>query len=268
MNRETSQWLVPVILAVAVAAGLWLFGRQSSAPVPVPVESLQPEAQTPEAVERTGPLYPVPEVSEPVDDTQLRPLPPLDASDEYFRLEIVEIYGEAIGNLLVQSDLIERIVATVDSLPRSHVAEKIRPVGRLAGDFPVDGQDGSGEYMLNPANYSRYDGLVLVVTSADMDRVVDIYRRFYPLFQDAYVNLGYPNGYFNDRLVEVIDHLLETPELEEPVLLLRPNVLYRFADPQLESRSSGQKLLMRMGSEHAASIKETLRELRAAVASL
>ncbi len=267
MKRETTQWLVPVIFALAVAAILWFFARQGSESVPPAVESLEPDTQEPVAAERGEPLYPVPEVGVPVDETQLRPLPPLDASDEYFKLELVELYGDVIGNLLVNSDLIERIVATVDSLPRPHVAEKIRPVGRLDGAFPVDGQDGSGDYTLNPDNYARYGGLVQVVTSADIDRVVDTYRRFYPLFQDAYVNLGYPHGYFNDRLVEVIDHLLETPELEGPVALVRPNVLYQYADPELESRSSGQKLLMRMGAQHAASIKQTLRALRAAVAT-
>lgn len=267
MNRETLQWLVPVILAVVVAAALWFFARQGSEPEPAVADSQQPAAQEPVAAERVGPLYPMPEVSEPVNDAELRPLPPLDASDEYFRLEIVQLYGDMIDKLLVSSDLIERIVATVDNLPRAHVAEKIRPVGRLDGDFAVDGQDGSGEYTLNPDNYARYDTLVQMVTSADIDRVDEVYRRFYPLFQDAYVNLGYPDGYFNDRLIEVIDHLLETPELEEPVALVRPNVLYLFADPELEGRSSGQKLLLRMGAQHTVSIKQTLRALRAAVAT-
>ncbi len=267
MNKEASQWLLPVILALAVAGVLWFFARQGGEPEPSAVESPRSEAQEPVAGERVGPLYPMPEVSEPVDQSQLRPLPPLDASDEYFRIEIAELYGEAIGRLLVESGLIEKIVATVDSLPRTHVAEKIRPVGGLAGEFAVDGQDGSGEHMLNPDNYARYDMLIQAVTSADIDRVADTYRRFYPLFQDAYINLGYPNGYFNDRLVEVIDHLLETPEFEGPVALVRPNVLYLFADPELESRSSGQKLLMRMGPQHSASMKRSLRALRSAVAN-
>jgi hypothetical protein len=266
MNRETPQWLVPVILALAVAVALWFFARQGSEPEPSAVEPPRPDTTEPGAGARVGPLYPLPEVIEPVDESMLRPLPPLDASDEYFRLEMVELYGGAIDKLLVESGLIEKIVATVDSLPRAHVAEKIRPVGRLDGEFAVDGQDGSGEYTLNPDNYVRYDALVQVVTSADIDRVVDTYRRFYPLFQDAYINLGYPNGYFNDRVVEVIDHLLETPELEGPVTLVRPNVLYLYADPELESRSSGQKLLMRMGPQHTASIKQSLRALRAEVA--
>lgn len=30
---------------------------------------------------------------------------------------------------------------------------------------------------------------------------MQFYVRLYPLFQKAYVELGYPNGYFNDRLI-------------------------------------------------------------------
>jgi hypothetical protein len=90
----------------------------------------------------------------------------------------------------------------------------------------------------------------------------ELYRRFYPLFQKAYVDLGYPDGYFNDRVIEVIDHLLATPEIEGPVKLVRPHVLYQYADPELEQLSPGQKLLLRMGNEHSATVKEKLREFR------
>jgi hypothetical protein len=263
MNNESSQWIIPVVLALAVAAGLWFFARHSGEPEPVAVDSVP--AQEPRPDSGIGPLHPLPELSESADDAELRPLPPLDASDEYFKLELTQLYGEALGRLLVESGLIEKIVATVDNLPRAHVSEKIRPLGKLEGIFAVDGQDGSGEYTLNPDNFARFDALVTIVTSADLGRTVDMYRRFYPLFQSAYVNLGYPDGYFNDRLIEVIDHLLEAPEVEGPIELLRPNVLYQFADPELESRSSGQKLLIRMGAGNAARTKQTLRELRAAI---
>jgi hypothetical protein len=43
-------------------------------------------------------------------------------------------------------------------------------------------------------------------------------------------------------------------------------VLYEFADPELEALSSGQKLLLRMGSQHAATIKRVLQGLRALIA--
>ena len=39
-------------------------------------------------------------------------------------------------------------------------------------------------------------------------------------------------------------------------------MLYEFADPALEQRSAGQKIMLRMGSENAARVKSKLREIR------
>jgi hypothetical protein len=63
-------------------------------------------------------------------------------------------------------------------------------------------------------------------------------------------------------LIEVIDHLLGTPDLEGPIALAQPNVLFEFADPALESMSAGQKALIRMGTANATAVKAKLRELR------
>ena len=58
------------------------------------------------------------------------------------------------------------------------------------------------------------------------------------------------------------------PEMKEPIALVQPKILYRYADPALESRSSGQKMMIRMGHENAARLKAKLREVRALVARL
>jgi len=87
----------------------------------------------------------------------------------------------------------------------------------------------------------------------------------YPLLQQDYEQLGYPGRYFNDRVVQVIDHLLNTPEVQAPVLLIQPKVLYEFADPKLEELSAGQKILVRIGHENAVKVKAKLREIRSAL---
>jgi hypothetical protein len=107
--------------------------------------------------------------------------------------------------------------------------------------------------------------MVALLERTDPGIAVAGYRRLYPQLQKAYEDLGYPNGYLNDRVVEVIDHLLETPEPAGPLLLEQPKVLYRFADADLESRSAGQKLLLRMGVDHARVVKEKLRAIRALI---
>jgi hypothetical protein len=51
------------------------------------------------------------------------------------------------------------------------------------------------------------------------------------------------------------------------VALTRPNVMYQYADPNIEGLSSGQKLMVRLGPDNEAAVKAKLKELRAAVAA-
>ncbi len=254
--------LLLVVLVVATAAGAGWYFRDQLLPKPEELQPL-PEATTVDATADDEPRHPVaPYVPPQAEPADLMPLPPLDDSDGYFLLALVDVFGKGVESLLVKEALIDKFVATVDNLPREHVAEKIRPTGRLAGTFRVDATGGSGPIYLDTENYRRYDLLLGQVKSADIDVLVETYRRFYPLLQQSYERLGYPNAYFNDRVIEVIDHLLATPDADDPVRLVRPHVLYEFADPELEALSSGQKLLLRMGSDHAAAVKRILRELR------
>jgi hypothetical protein len=118
---------------------------------------------------------------------------------------------------------------------------------------------------LSPENAARYAPVMKLIQTTDPKQLGELYIRFYPLFQQSYEDLGYPGLYFNDRLVEVIDHLLKTPAVRGPVALKQGRVFYEFADPDLESRSAGQKLLLRMGSENAEVVKNKLRELRTVI---
>ena len=267
MQNQSSQWLIPGVLAAGAALALWYYWARVSEPLPEPGEPPPPAVEAPESL--PGPLHPVEPIAEEAAAPEtLVPLPPLDQSDEFFKLELGEVFGAGLDAMLADTRLIERVVATVDSLPRSHVAERIRPLGRLDSGFLVDGQDNSGGYTISTDNAARYDALVAMALSADATAVAELYRRYYPLFQDAYVGLGYPQGYFNDRLVEVIDDLLATPAVDGPIALVQPHVLYEYEDPSLEALSAGQKLLLRMGREHADALKARLREFRALITAM
>ena len=210
------------------------------------------------------PLHPFPRIASPEGlGGELVPLPSLDQSDQYLKLALIDVLSsQVVTDLLAETDLIVRIVATIDNLSRDHVAERIRPVGRLDNSFDVETTSSDFEFTISSDSYRRYDLLVDIVTNVDLKELTKIYGRFYPLFQKAYIDLGYPNAYFNDRLVTVIDHLLATPEVQNPIRLVRSHILYEFADMDLESLSSGQKLLIRLGNEHAIRIKATLNKLR------
>jgi hypothetical protein len=124
-------------------------------------------------------------------------------------------------------------------------------------------------------NANRYAPFVRFVEGVDTRRAVAVYVRLYPLFQQAYEDLGYPGKYFNDRVVAVIDDLLATPEVTPPIKIKRVEsagrpkgapVLYQFEDPALERRSAGQKILLRVGPENARRLMAKLVEIRRQVA--
>ena len=98
-----------------------------------------------------------------------------------------------------------------------------------------------------------------------------LYIRFYPLFQQAYVDLGYPDRYFNDRLVAIIDHLLSAPRIDRTVALVQPKVFYEYADESLEAQSWGRKTLLRYeqaaGADAADRVLDYLRNVRSIIAS-
>ena len=266
VNDPDVKLLVFVVLVAGLAGAFWYFQDDILAPVDEPAVT-QTEAVTEASPSSDGPAHPLAPPRQPaLSDRKLVPLPPLDDSDSYFLLALVDIFGADVEHMLVNEALIDNVVATIDNLTRSHVAEKIRPVGRLSDPFVADATGNDGIYTLNPVSYERYDLLVNLVVRADLEFITETYRRFYPLFQESYLRLGYPDGYFNDRVVEVIDHLLLTPEPTNPVRLVRPHVLYEYADAELEALSSGQKLLLRMGSEHTHKIKRVLTEFRALIA--
>jgi len=263
MSDSNSQWLIPLVLIFGFAGGIWYFWTMSEAPEPTAV----PEQPLPAEIEPASPRHPVPQAPSPQKDSpQLMPLPPLDDSDEFFVQALVDLLGIDIEKLLVDTALIEKLVTTVDGLTRSQVAERVRPLRRISGSFLANTLGDGDTYLADPDNYHRYDILVNLLASTDADKFVSTYRRFYPLLQQAYVNLGYPDGYFNDRAVEVIDHLLETPQTKDMIPLVRPHVLYEYADPRLEALSSGQKLLLRMGNDNATRVRQKLAELRELIA--
>jgi hypothetical protein len=190
-----------------------------------------------------------------------QPLPPLMESDPVMLEALARLLGSAaVQKYFNLEEIVRGVVATVDNLPRESYAQRLNPMKPIEGAFRVMGKEGT--LTLSPDNAMRYGAFVKLVESVDTAAAVEAYRRLYPLFQQAYVDLGYPNGYFNDRLVEVIDNLLAAPDVEGPIPLATPHVLYEYANPELEERSAGQKAIMRTGRDNAQRLKAKLRELR------
>jgi hypothetical protein len=248
-------WAVPIVVAAGLAGALY-YGRTHQEQAVARQDPPAPAASSPEELPQRN-------VIERPASAETAPLPPLGSSDAELSDALAGIFERPLESVLVPKDIVRHLVVTIDNLPRKKYAAQMWPVKPTPGEFAVSSEDAVA---LSADNYARYEPIMALLKNTDATSVAALYKRYYPLFQQAYVELGYPDGYFNDRLIEVIDHLLETPEVQGPILLTQPRVFYEFADPELEQRSAGQKTLIRMGSRNAALIKLKLRELRREVA--
>ena len=255
--KKSIGWLLLVVLLGVAAIGFYVW-RQGPTFQPQPAAPVETPAAPPPVTHVEPPThYPVPESSE----AETKALPPLNDSDAVMHSALADLLGSAaLKKLFNPEDLIRHIVVTIDNLPRKTVATRLLPTKPVAGKFLTVRIDDS--LTIAPQNAARYTPYVRLAEMANTKKLVAAYVKLYPLFQRAYQELGYPNGYFNDRAVAVIDHLLAAPEIEGPVALKQPHVLYEFADPALEAESAGHKILIRMGSENAARVKAKLREIR------
>ena len=182
---------------------------------------------------------------------------------------LVERFGRTAVLQLMQTDgFAARVVATVDNLPRGHVAPRLWPLNPSPGQFSADA-DGR----IAAGNAHRYDAAVRLLDALPPAEAAAFYRRLYPQLSAAYGALGYPGQSFHTRLKEVIDHLLETPavsrlpqvqllEVKGEVPSQRPWVRYEYTDPALQQLSAGQRLLLRLGPAHQTRVLDWLRALR------
>lgn len=280
--KKTDLALLAVVLLLGAYLAFWYRQPEQSAerPLEIPAETtVQPVVV--DEPEEPPIRYPLPETGTAVadenaetgpepgpaePDQEAEPLPSLDESDPLVRGELDRVLAmQPLGDLLNLDNVIRRFVITVDNLPRKHFPRsKYMATRATAGRFLVSREQ--EQIYLSPDNFARYTPFVQMFEAVDETQVVPVYVRLYSLFQEAYEGMGYPAAYFNDRLIDVIDHLLDTPDIVGPVRLIQPHVLYKYADPDLEALSAGQKVLIRVGPDNASRIKAKLRLLRDALA--
>lgn len=207
----------------------------------------------------------VPTVSDPFVMQAAEPLPQLDESDDDISAAINQLTD--VTELFSFKSFIRHFVVTIDNMTNQKIPQRYVFNQRVPDKFAVIKQD-EDNAILDNKNFKRYVNFVNLAERIDTRKLVAHYVRFYPLFQEAYEELGYPDRYFNDRFIQVMDHLLAAPEIKGPIKLIRPKVFYQFANPELEALSAGQKILVRIGVENAQRVKSKLKELRGILTTL
>ena len=256
-----------------IGSGAWLW-RESVGPVPAPLAQSSP---LPVATAPSAPVASEQSIVQPpavLGDAA----PSAAALDELnVESELHKLFGRnSVLAMLRWEDFTRRVVATVDNLGRSHAPPALWPVNPAGGRFIVETR-GAADFIA-AANEQRYTPYMVLIEMADMRQVFALYVKLYPLLQQAYAELGFPKRNFNHRLVEVIDLLLATPQVQGPLQVqlpvinapvqpTRPWLLYQFVDLRLQSLTSGQKLLLRMGPVNGQRLRANLAEIRGLVTS-
>lgn len=258
-----SGWVAAVIaVVVIVAVGAWVAHRamqagEGTGPAHAASAAAMPNAPAPAASIR----HPITQAAVPAS-ASTAPLPALDDSDASVGSALHALGGDGLKGLLLPQGIVNHIVATVDALPRHELGSSfILPLRTPRGAFLA--RETQGTLSADTRNAERYAPYMAILQHADPQALVAWYVHSYPLFQQAWRELGYPKGYFNDRLIVAIDDMLAAPAPALPPALKLVQGRYLYVDPALESLSVGQKLMLRLGPANEAAFKAKLRAVRA-----
>ena len=244
---RTPIWMAALLLAiaVAVAVGVILLRRPGQPPASEPAAQAAAAPQT-DVREPLGPAV------EPIE------LPPLVLTDPLVR----ELLGglsssPTLAVWLATDGLIRAFVVSVENVAEG--SSPARHVRALAPRSPFRTLDEGGAITIDPRSFSRYDGIANAAAAMEPVDLARVYSMLKPRLVEAYKELGHPDGDFDAVVERAIGHLLQTPVVEDP-MVLRPRVLsFRYERADLEALSPAQKQLLRMGPRNVKVVQQQLR---------
>jgi hypothetical protein len=247
-RSSTSRWVIlgaGTIIAGAMLA-LWWLGHAQPPPVPLAPTTATEVARPPTRPKR-----------EPLE------LPPLVDSDAMLR----DLFATLSKSPLLAHVVAQRGVVRAATLTVVQIGDGKTPAIPLVALRPTDrvSIDGGAVGRVDSGSYARWNGAVRALTSISPGEAARVYVNLKPLFDQAYRELGYPDGDFDDAIVRAIRMLNSTPDPpSDPVLLKRP-AYYEHEDAALRNLAPVQKQLLLTGAEHRHQILLWLRQFAAAL---
>lgn len=238
-------------------------------PIPRPIERVLPE-EFPAPVDQE-PFRPVEVVPEPAPEPEpdaaeaaeatpsepIETLPSLNSSDSYVRQRLASMeLGASLLRLMVSDEIIRKFVVFTHNVAEGDLPQLEYPLRRVQPEPMVRELD-ENLYELDTASYRRYNTLVDTLIALEPEQAMRIYDSLRPLFQEAYRELGFQES-FDQVLVQAIDQILAARPVEGPFQLIKPSVMYVYAESQLEALTPVEKQLLRMGPENAAKLQSRL----------
>ncbi|HEV3057098.1 MAG TPA: DUF3014 domain-containing protein [Vicinamibacterales bacterium] len=243
-------WIAVALLAIAAGAAAYvLLGRRAPAAPVKPAPLAAADSASPRSLG---------------GEADRIVLPPLGDSDPVVRTLVQQLSRHpAVAAWLATNGLIRNFVVVV-----ANAAEGVTPAQHLralrpTSDFGV--VDREGRLYIDPRSYDRYASIADAVASIDAAGAARLYATLKPRIEEAYRELGYPDGEFDRPLERALKVLIATPVVGDPIRVRPKGIGYAYTDARLEDLSGPQKQLLRMGSAHVLVVEQALRRIAAAL---
>ena len=185
-------------------------------------------------------------------------LPPLDDSDAFVREQTSGVCLPLAW--MVADSLVRRASVLIENASRGDLPPRRGGLLPPLDTFPV--RRSGDRIFMDEAGYERFSPYLDELEAVHPHRLAGCIRTLEPLLRQALQELGYADGP-RSGIVAAIDQILAMPELIEGLRfeLVQPKVLYQYANTRLESMSSLQKQVLRMGPRNVRRLKAYLRRL-------
>jgi len=245
-SSSTARWLIVgagLVVAGSMLALWWLSRAQPPTAIPAPAT-----VNDPNQAARRPPR-------------ELLELPSLANSDEMLR---------ALGGQLSRDSLLARLLATRElartmTLAVVQIGDGRTPAASLGTMRPSIRLETGASGKVEPANFERWESAVRALQSIPPRDAAKVYVNVKPLFDEAYRELGYPQGDFDVAIVKAIRMLNATPEVTGDLVLLRRAGYFEHDSPALRSLPPVQKQLILLGPNHRRRVLSWLQQLAAAL---
>lgn len=236
-----ARWLIVgagLVVAGCVLALWWLSRAQPPTEIPAPATATDPTQTA-----RRPPREPL-------------KLPPLAASDDMLRDLVRQLSGDAtLARLLATRELVRgatlAVVQIGDGRTPAAPLAPLRPSIRLS-----IGSTGTVEH----ANFDRWTSAVRALQSISARDAAQVYVNVKELFDQAYRELGYPEGDFDVAVVKAIRMLNATPEVTGDLTLLKREGYFEHDSATLRSLPPVQKQLILTGPDNRRRVLAWLNE--------
>lgn len=261
-----------LVIVLIVVVWSWLGGDDDDQdslrqPAPVEVRDVEPVQAEPEPIaeseeeDDTADSMPDSATPEPTQIEQ-EPVVELPELDQSTPVLVDEAESRELNTRPLRSEhLVRDLVIFAHNLSSGDVIRESATIRGPEARFTTQTVD--DQLYIDEASYTRYNEMVEWFRNLDSERLVSVYSDYEALFSQAFAEIAHPDERFIEQLLEGIDVLLATPEPEGLLALSDDQVMYTFADPELEALPAAQKQMLRLGLENQRQVKRKLREIRA-----